>query len=285
LNQKKGKTHRLLDFFAGKGFYVVLILCVAAIGASGYMLFFGNSGETPDVPVLALVSPGVMPSAPPAAETPVNPVIPPPSPILPPSSPPPIAAPSPHNEVFGGNDEIRVPGTEMVSGDDHSGDTAVSGNVTDLPSVPPENTETPPPANVSPSFFPPVSGEVIVGFSESADVFYEALREWRYHPGIDIETNMGALVQSAADGVIKEIHDNAPRNMGATVVIQHSGGYQTVYSNLSSTVSAVVGNAVKAGDTIGAVGDTSIAESALPPHLHFEIWKDGEPVDPADYLP
>ena len=44
------------------------------------------------------------------------------------------------------------------------------------------------------------------------------------------------------------------------------------------------GDSVKAGDVIGAVGDTAILESADKPHLHFQVFKDGTPVDPADFL-
>jgi murein DD-endopeptidase MepM/ murein hydrolase activator NlpD len=131
----------------------------------------------------------------------------------------------------------------------------------------------------------PVNGDVLVPFSDSANVFFEALREWRFHPGIDIETSIGALVKAAADGVVTEVLENAPRNMGVSVIIEHSGGYKTAYSNLSPTVIAAVGDTVTAGDTIGSVGSTSMAEAALPPHLHFEIIKDGEHVDPLDYLP
>lgn len=142
-----------------------------------------------------------------------------------------------------------------------------------------------PAAATEPTFYPPVNGSMLIGYSESADVFFESLREWRYHPGVDIETNAGALIQASADGVVSEILESAPRSMGATIVIEHSGGYTTVYSNLTGTMSVTVGKVVKAGDTIGAVGDTSFAENALPPHLHFEILKDGEPVDPMEFLP
>ena len=295
MSHKQGKTHRLLDFFAGKGFYVVLILCVAAIGASGYMLFFGGSGETPDSPSLALTSPGRVSPAPPsisapprAAEPSANPS---PAPaVLPPSTPPPLMAPSPPADPAqpqSGTDDRF--GSASVSGPDEPDSVEAAAPVTSMPPAPPETPEPPSApetaANVIPDFYPPVSGEMLVGFSESADVFYEALREWRYHPGIDIETNAGALVQAAADGVVKAVIENAPRHMGATIVIEHAGGYVTVYSNLSSTLTASVGKTVKAGDAIGSVGETSIAEQELPPHLHFEILKDGEPVDPADYLP
>jgi murein DD-endopeptidase MepM/ murein hydrolase activator NlpD len=284
LNHKQGKAHRLLDFFAGKGFYVVLILCVAAIGASGYMLFFGGSGETPDPPSLALVSPGASPSPaqPRISAAPANPS---PSPALPPSSPPPLTVPSPSGGALpqsgAGPNDAR--GTVNVDGMEEGEGMEVAGNAPEMPAVPDEPPQ--PAVAAKPDFYPPVNGDILVGFSESADVFFEALREWRYHPGVDIETNAGALVQAAADGVVKEVIDSAARNMGASIVIEHSGGYTTVYSNLSPASTVTEGKSVKAGDTIGAVGETAVAEQALPPHLHFEILKDGEPVDPTEYLP
>jgi murein DD-endopeptidase MepM/ murein hydrolase activator NlpD len=91
-------------------------------------------------------------------------------------------------------------------------------------------------------------------------------------------------VRAAADGVVADVLENAPRNMGITVIIEHSGGYKTVYSNLSGELTADIGRVVEAGDVIGAVGNSAIAESAMQPHLHFEIHKNGEPVDPGDYL-
>jgi murein DD-endopeptidase MepM/ murein hydrolase activator NlpD len=294
LSHRQGKTHKLLDFFAGKGFYVVLILCVAAIGASGYMLFFGGPGETPDSPSLALVSPGsASPSSAPAPRVSAAPPDPSQRPAaLPPSSPPPLAAPSPSGGALPQSGAHTGNGNDItdVSGMEEGDDVATAGIAPAMPSVPPGNAEPAPSprqsaADTAPTFYPPVSGELLIHYSESADVFFEALREWRYHPGVDIETGSGALVRAAADGVIKDVVENAPRNMGATIVIEHSGGYTTVYSNLSSTQTVTVGKAVKAGDTIGAVGETALSEQALPPHLHFEILKDGEPVDPMDYLP
>ncbi|MCL1806715.1 MAG: peptidoglycan DD-metalloendopeptidase family protein [Oscillospiraceae bacterium] len=282
MNHKQGKAHKLLDFFAGKGFYVVLILCVAAIGASGYMLFFGGSGETPqtpDSPLLAAASPQPSPSPPRVSPSPAVPSPPPVSA----SSPP--ALPSPPDIGTNAGDGSNATDVGNLDGDG----LAVAGELPGMPAVPPDNpspTPDPKPASDAvPSFYPPVNGDMIVGYSESADVFYEALREWRYHPGVDIETNAGALVQAAADGIIIDVIENAPRSMGATVIIEHSGGFVSVYSNLSSTITATVGKSVKAGDTIASIGHSSISEQALPPHLHFEILKDGEPVDPMDYLP
>lgn len=282
----KQKGNKLLDFLAGKGFYVVLILCVAAIGVSGYMLFFGGpEDDAADSPSLALVSPGPSPSNP-SPSMPSVPLIPSPSPIVPPPSPPqhvltPSPSPLPQSGTQEGEPDTGVDGNLT----DPEGDSVeTAGDVTDMPDVP--VNEPDPPADAEPVFFMPVNGALLLTpYSESADVFYEYLREWRYHPGIDFETNAGALVQCAADGVVKEVIESAARNMGVTIVIEHAGGFETVYSNLMSAVKVTAGQEVDAGDIIAGVGDTAVSELALPPHLHFEILKDGEPVDPMEYLP
>ena len=48
MNKKHNAAQRVIDFFEGKGFYIILFLCVAAIGISGYVLYFAGFGETPD---------------------------------------------------------------------------------------------------------------------------------------------------------------------------------------------------------------------------------------------
>ena len=142
-----------------------------------------------------------------------------------------------------------------------------------------------PAAGGPPEFILPVNGLLLVGYSEAADVFYETLREWRFHPGIDIQGEEGDPVGAAADGVVAEILENAPRNMGLTVVLEHPDGYMTVYSSLTAAAPLEIGQRVSAGDIIGTIGSSAIAEAAHPPHLHFEIHKDGVPVDPMDYFP
>ena len=72
--------------------------------------------------------------------------------------------------------------------------------------------------------------------------------------------------------------------MGTTVVLTHDGGYDTIYSNLQSVPTVEIGDYVTAGQVIGSVGKTALSESSEPPHLHFGVTKDGEYVDPADYL-
>ena len=72
--------------------------------------------------------------------------------------------------------------------------------------------------------------------------------------------------------------------MGTTVVIQHSGGYETTYANLQAEPAVETGDTVSAGQTIGTVGTTAAAEAAQGAHLHFSVAKDGEAVDPGAFL-
>ena len=72
--------------------------------------------------------------------------------------------------------------------------------------------------------------------------------------------------------------------MGTTVVIAHDGGYETTYSNLQSVPTVAPEQYVSAGQVIGAVGATSLAEASMSPHLHFSVTKDGEIIDPQEFL-
>ena len=70
------------------------------------------------------------------------------------------------------------------------------------------------------------------------------------------------------------------------MAVSHSGNAYTIYKNLSAELpeSVVIGAAVKAGDTIGTVGESAMVEVAEEPHLHLEMTVDGLSVDPTDYL-
>ena len=57
----------------------------------------------------------------------------------------------------------------------------------------------------------------------------------------------------------------------------------SVYANLRENVPVKAGDKLRAGDSLGRVGDSAISECGSPSHLHFEIHKDGKPVNPEDY--
>ena len=132
--------------------------------------------------------------------------------------------------------------------------------------------------NVEPEFSKPVEGEFIREFASDSLVYSNTLDEWITHNGIDIKADKTSVVSSAASGTVYAIK-NDPR-YGLTVIINHDGGYQTVYSNLLTAEFVVEGEEVEAGQTIGTVGNTASFEISDDYHLHFEILKDGEYIDP-----
>lgn len=128
----------------------------------------------------------------------------------------------------------------------------------------------------------PLNGEVVTVFSVDQLVYNETLADWRTHDGIDIAAVQGTTVLSASSGTVSSVTDDPL--MGTTVTIRHDGGYETTYANLQARPNVEAGETVSAGQIIGAVGRTAAAESAQGPHLHFSVTKDGEPVDPNEYL-
>ena len=108
------------------------------------------------------------------------------------------------------------------------------------------------------------------------------MADWRTHTGVDIAASAGTEVRSVASGTVSDVSSDVM--MGTTVVVDHGGGVTSVYANLASVPTVEVGDAVSTGDILGSVGNTAIAESALPDHLHFSLERDGSPVNPLDYL-
>ncbi len=132
------------------------------------------------------------------------------------------------------------------------------------------------------TFSKPTEGEVICEYAKDNLIYSETLKEWITHTAVDIKADKTSVIKSAADGVVKSIV-NDPR-YGLTVVIEHDEGYQTVYSNLLTAEFVVVGEEVAQGQTIGTAGNTASFESSMECHLHFELLKDGEYLDPTIYL-
>lgn len=132
------------------------------------------------------------------------------------------------------------------------------------------------------SFVKPVEGDIIREFAKDNLVYSETLQEWVTHLGIDIKANKTTVVKASADGTVKSIK-NDPR-YGLTIIIDHDDGYQTIYSNLLTTEFVVEGEKVKQGQSIGTVGNTAVFEISDESHLHFEILKDSEQLDPNIYI-
>lgn len=180
--------------------------------------------------------------------------------------------------------------TTRVPEKDHT-----SPSVTTLPIItaPTETSapETAPPAPVIntdkpsdslPEFMLPTVGAVSKTFSIDTLVYSNTMEDYRTHNGIDVSAAIGESVVASADGIVTEIYEHPM--MGYTVVIAHGGDSETVYQNLSEEILTSVGETVKAGQVIGAVGESAIIEIADEPHLHFEMLVSGQRVNPLDFI-
>lgn len=100
-----------------------------------------------------------------------------------------------------------------------------------------------------------------------------------FHKGIDIAGTVGDDVFAAMDGnvIYAQYNDGGYGNL---IIIEHEDDMNTYYGHLSD-FHVKVGDKVKKGDVIGAVGNTGFSTG---PHLHFELRVDNEPVDPTDYI-
>lgn len=128
----------------------------------------------------------------------------------------------------------------------------------------------------------PLVGEEVAAFSVDELKYNETLGDWRTHDGVDIAAEVGTQVLAACSGTVTQVIDDDL--MGTSVTIAHDDGYETIYSNLQSVPTVSEGQEVSAGEVIGSVGCTSIAEFAVPAHLHFGVTKDGVPCDPETFL-
>ena len=132
------------------------------------------------------------------------------------------------------------------------------------------------------TFAMPVDGEIVRGFAKDSLVYSETLQEWIVHQAIDIKANSRDVVKAAAEGTVVAIK-NDPR-YGLTVIIEHDGGFKTIYSNLLTAEFVVQGEKVKQGQTLGTIGSSATFEIADEPHLHFEMLKNSEYIDPSIYI-
>ncbi len=141
-------------------------------------------------------------------------------------------------------------------------------------------TVTEPPAEHVFSPIWPVKGEVTASFSSKL-TYSEAGGDWRAHTGIDIAAKKTERVLAAESGTVRAVYDDPL--FGKTIEIEH-GEYKTVYKNLSTLVMAHEGDTVEKGDAISGVGEGAAFEKIGGAHLHFEILKDGEYIDPFTLL-
>lgn len=130
----------------------------------------------------------------------------------------------------------------------------------------------------------PVMGEVLRECSLEVPVYSSTMEDYRTHTGVDLYCAAGSDIAAAAAGTVEKIWDDPM--MGTCVSISHSGGAMSVYKNLYDELPDGIeeGKAVSCGQIIATAGDTALIEIAEESHLHFELYMNGEAVDPSDYI-
>jgi len=131
-------------------------------------------------------------------------------------------------------------------------------------------------------FMLPVDGTVLLAFSKDIPVYSNTLDQYVSHLGVDIAAAADTPVVAAEGGTVTKVYEDG--GYGTTIEITHTGGLITRYSNLSTSKMVEISDVVNKGDVICGVGNSALYESIDPAHLHFEVLKDGEPVDPALYV-
>ena len=242
--------NKLGDFAMGKGFYIVLFLCVATIGISGYYLLQTVVNNThPAEPAgggASVTIPDQNVSRP-AIPVPNQPDIPPVTSAKPETKP--SAQPDDPEPV---KDTTPEPDTQQTN-------------------------ET-----VSKVFTWPVKGAVLRDYSVEALSLDPTMGDWRTHAGLDIAALEGVKVLSISAGTVEQIYEDVL--MGTTVVVDHGGGLRSWYCNLDSDTAVQAGDKVDIGGVLGTVGGSAMAEVGEEPHLHLETILNGQPVDPKEYL-
>jgi len=114
------------------------------------------------------------------------------------------------------------------------------------------------------------------GFGYRIHPIYKTLR---MHTGIDFSAPIGTPIYATGDGVVERLKGKMT-GYGKVMIIDHGYGYESLYAHMSKII-VKPGEKVKRGQLIGYVGNTG---RSTGPHLHYEIRKNGKPVNPAHYF-
>lgn len=127
----------------------------------------------------------------------------------------------------------------------------------------------------------PASGAVILGYSMDQTVFFQTLEQYQYNPAMIIAAEPGETIQASAPGIVTLIEQTA--KTGTTVSLDMGNGYTAVYGQLQD-VPLSVGDYVDTGEMIGILAEPTRYYSVEGPNLYFQVLRDGEPVDPMNYM-
>ncbi len=229
-----------------KGFYMILLLCVAAVAVAAYVLFV--SPDTVETDPLD----GYVYEA--------------------------------DDSVTASDTLDRVPAMD-TSGDtaqedtDEAEQTLAAADAGDGDEAAPAEKQTADTA-AQLTFTPPTDGEISRAFSGDTLEYDETTRDWRTHTGTDYAGEEGDAVCAIADGTVIETGEDAI--YGKYVTISHADGLESKYAGLDD-ISVSEGDSIAGGTQIAVLGSEPMPlEEAQGTHLHLEVTKEGEAINAAD---
>ena len=159
---------------------------------------------------------------------------------------------------------------------------AFSGNENTNVDIPNTDVET----ETKPLVFglPVNSPEVTKWYSDTELMFNQTLNQWESHMAIDmVSGNENDLnVYSVLDGIVTNIETSY--DYGTIVTVTHQDGFVSKYSSLNENLNVELNQNVSKGTLLGTVSTSATNEIKEGNHLHFALYKDGQKVDPANYL-
>lgn len=137
---------------------------------------------------------------------------------------------------------------------------------------------------VDTKFAKPVDGTLARAYTTDT-VYCATIGTYKTNNGIEIKAALGKPVYAVLDGKV-EVVDNDGTELGKYIIINHQNGLKTVYANLDEKVNVKAGDIVKKGQEIGKVGKTrgNYSDENFGDHLHFQVKKGNDYVDPAKYV-
>lgn len=127
----------------------------------------------------------------------------------------------------------------------------------------------------------PVDGNVLINYSMDQTIYFSTLDQYKYNPALVIEGQVGQDVRAAYECKVIDIQKTA--ETGTTVTVDMGDGYQAVYGQLGE-VFVTKDERIAEGDLIGYLAEPSKYYSVEGCNLYFKLLKNGEPVNPLNYL-
>lgn len=127
----------------------------------------------------------------------------------------------------------------------------------------------------------PVNGGIIMMFNMDTAIYFETLDQYKLNPAMVIEGEVGTEVLAAERGTVTSVIEEA--DTGTTITIDMGNGFEAVYGQLDN-LTITEGSYVEKGQVIGTLAEPTKYYSLEGCNLYFQLLKDGEPIDPLDYL-